>query len=133
MAINPETVITDRLRLEVERAGGYSIKLSDRFTRGIPDLIVVMSRVMLIEVKVFRRGTTQVSTWKRLGLTGLQDQRIRETWRRASRSAYVVTGTLDGPLTLWRPMLPEASGIDGTPESHYMALYEGHGIVGAML
>jgi hypothetical protein len=104
--LNPETVVTRRFRAELECRGAYCIKLSDQFTRGIPDLLVVTPKgVMLIEMKVDHRASKMTrSTYQLLGLTGLQDQRIRDICKRVDGGAWLVTDIpKGGKLMLWMP------------------------------
>jgi hypothetical protein len=109
---NPETIITNRLRASLEARGGYSIKLSDKFTRGVPDLVAVGRSVFMVELKVYS-GSGVTETYKRLGLSGAQDSRIRAINRRCEHPhAFVYTADPDDNQsgTLWIPLLPEFEG-----------------------
>lgn len=114
MARNPESVVTGWLRRRMSDAGLYSFKLSDSFTRGVPDAVCVGDRVVMVEFKV-DRGLLDFESYSALGLSGAQDQRIREICRRAPTAACVVTArpsTDDKTVRLWSPVEPERSGPD---------------------
>lgn len=102
---NAESKATNEFRLKLESCGAYFVKLSDRFTRGVPDSFVVTSRgVTLIE---FKYGDYKhVCTWKELGLSGLQDQRIREICKRNGYGACVIIMTSAGEAALFVPVAP---------------------------
>lgn len=122
---NGETVLTKIVRDALERRGAHCIKLSDKFTRGVPDMVVVTDRVIMCELKVYQSNAC-VEGWKQLGLSGAQDGHIRKICRRSSRGACVVTGTATGDdVLLWTPICPEtelrtgkyriaAGGLEGT-------------------
>jgi hypothetical protein len=113
MAQNPETIITRRVRSVIEARGGHFIKLSDSYTRGVPDAIVTTNRLVAIEFKVDRTtGRDFARSYSSLGLSGAQDHIIRAIARRSgSNCAYVVTDTLDGGrLRAWTPTLPNGEG-----------------------
>lgn len=86
------------------------IKLSDRFTRGVPDCLVVgTGRTTMVEFKITRGSDRTAKTAKNLGLTELQAHRLLEISRRNSFGGVVLTGNADGEdLKLWAP-----SGYDG--------------------
>lgn len=111
---NPETKLTKYVRLALERAGAYSVKISDTFTRGIPDMMVVGNRIVMVELKVDRVFATK-ATWKQLGLSGPQHQRIIEICRRAGSAACVVTGRGGDPgsIRVWSPDDPTNNASDG--------------------
>lgn len=111
MSENPETTVTKRIRKLMELHGAYFVKLSDTFTRGIPDVLVATNRIMLIEIKVDRsKGTLTTRSYKSLGLTGAQDSRIRNFYRR-SGDAIVMTDTEDGGrLRVWIPIDSDNEG-----------------------
>ena len=113
MAKNPETVITDNLRELLKSFGAHTIKISDSYTRGIPDLLVSgPSGIRMIEIKVDRLKTDKKErSYKSLGLSGAQDHHIRAMVRQHSFAACVVTNTKDGgKLRLWAPIKAEREG-----------------------
>lgn len=115
MGLNDETIITKRMRKALEAGGAHCVKLSDQFTRGIPDMLCVATSVKFIEFKVDRRSLEHRKkyTWKQLGLSGAQDHHIRQMWRRVDGSAYVLTDTIVGDNTIiWYP-------VDAQIESKY--------------
>jgi hypothetical protein len=106
---NPETIATNDFRRRLEARGGYTVKVSDTFTRGIPDLQVTLGRLVAVEMKVGSRVYGHTESYKALGLSGAQDQRIREICRRAPKCACVVTAW-HGEFTLWVPVRAELQG-----------------------
>ncbi len=127
MAKNPETVITNELRKRIEDRGGYFMKISDQFSRGIPDAFAsVVIGLVAIEVKVDRSaGTKDVRTYKSLGLSGAQDHRLRRilACSNSMGSAFVFTNTTDGTRpTLWVPKRPD---LEGRGFDEYMVFAEG--------
>lgn len=106
MAVNPETRVTNRVRELMESAGAHFIKLSDSFTRGVPDSVVATDRVILIEFKCDRHKRDEVlRTYRSLGLSGAQDHHIRQVYRRTHRGACVLTDSVDGDkMRLWTPI-----------------------------
>ncbi len=109
---NAESQLTDAVRKRLEGAGAHCIKLSDRFTRGVPDLNVTSDRMVMVEFKVLEPTESVVMTWKDLGMTGLQDHHVRHMCRRAGRSACCLTGLVDGTdLKLWLPIMPMSEKI----------------------
>lgn len=125
MAKNPETKVTDDLKMGITSAGGYFMKISDTYSRGIPDsFIAVPIGLIAVEIKVDRtKGTKDVRTYKSLGLSGAQDHRIRQVARVAKAKAYVFTNTveLDRPI-LWLPVDP---GREGEGYQNYVRFAEG--------
>ncbi len=115
MAANPETVVTQRVRDVLKGAGAHFIKLSDQFTRGVPDALLVTDRILLVEFKVDRRKRDPNDlTYKQLGLSGAQDHHIRQICRRNTRGACVVTDSVDGgKLRLWLPLRSHGEGAKG--------------------
>lgn len=99
---NAESKVTEIFRGVLTRRGAYFVKLSDRFTRGLPDSLVVTNHVVMIE---FKEGEADATcTWKRLGLSGLQDQRIRDIYQRDKHGACVVLGSVrTGRFVLYVP------------------------------
>lgn len=106
MAVNPETKVTNRIRNLLLRNGAHFRKLSDSFSRGVPDSYVVTNRVVMLEYKVDRsKGTKEVRTYKSLGLSGAQDHEIKAVKKRAADCAFVVTDTVKGDrLRVWGPV-----------------------------
>ena len=105
---NAETQLTKIVRERLEGLGCHCVKLSDRFTRGVPDLLVVSDRIVMLELKVFV-ATDSVHTYQQLGMSGAQDHHVRQMCRRSLRSAACVTGRADGSrLALWTPISPES-------------------------
>lgn len=110
---NPESLLTDLVRRRLEAGGAHFVKLSDRFTRGVPDALVFTDRLVLVEFKAARLGGDSWSTGAGLGLTGAQDHHLRMAARRDRSCACVVTGTSDGScLALWVPVRPESEQIE---------------------
>jgi hypothetical protein len=109
---NPETKVTDRLRRLLADAGCHAIKLSDSFTRGVPDMVVVSNRVIMVEVKVDRlKSDKTIREYSSLGLSGAQDHHVRQISRRCSLGACVVTDAVDGgKMRLWVPRDPAGEG-----------------------
>lgn len=104
---NGETILTRFVRGHLEGRGALCIKLSDKFTRGVPDMMVVTSRIIMCEFKVYASELC-VTTWSDLGLSGAQDSNIRRICRRTGRGACVITGTATGDSVLvWSPICPE--------------------------
>lgn len=103
--VNPETLLTRFLRERLDGGGVYTVKLSDHFTRGIPDLLVVADRIVLVEMKIDRSTSPREALRaNELGLTAMQDHRIREVCRRVARGACVVTGNSNGSgVRAWYP------------------------------
>lgn len=103
--VNPETVVTKKFRAHLERDGFFVKKLSDSFTRGIPDLLIAASRIILIEMKsdatlaIVPDGTKK--GWRQLGLSGAQDENIRAIWTKTG-TAYAVIG-FENNFTVWAP------------------------------
>lgn len=127
MAKNPETVVTNRIRKLIEAAGGHFVKLSDTFTRGVPDAMVVTDRVVMVEFKVDRlKGDPTLRSYKSLGMTGAQDHHIRHIARRTNvKGSCVITDTKDGgKLRLWVPVDP---GMEGDNYAVYAVLRTGWG------
>lgn len=110
--VNPETVVTRELRRRLEALGAHTVKLSDSFTRGVPDLMVASDRVVMAELKVDESdGTWSVRTYRQLGMSGAQDQRVRELCRRNRLSACCVAIPRDMySATLWVPLAPDRQG-----------------------
>lgn len=106
MASNPETKVTNRIRNLLKMNGAHFTKLSDSFTRGVPDAYVVTNRVIMMEFKVDRsKGISRERTYKSLGLSGAQDHTMKAINRRAPGCGYVVTDTVKGDrLRVWIPM-----------------------------
>ena len=93
--------------------GCHEIKLSDSFTRGIPDVLMVSGRVILIEFKIDKGAHRfDARSYKQLGMTGAQDHHVRQISKRTDgRGAYTLAGTIDGDLlSLWVPTVPELEG-----------------------
>ena len=108
---NAETELTRIVRERLEALGCHFVKLSDRFTRGVLDSLVVSDRLVWAEFKVHRTGEA-VQTYQQLGLSGAQDHHIRQTSRRSRRAACCITGTSDGGhLALWLPVSPESEQV----------------------
>lgn len=112
MAKNPETVVTNRFRKTAELRGADFVKLSDSFTRGVPDAYMVTDRVIMVEFKVDRtKGTMDTRSYKSLGLSGAQDHRIRNISRRSALGACVVIDSAKGgQLQLFVPVGPSQEG-----------------------
>jgi len=108
MSKNPETIVTNRIKDLLKRNGAHFVKLSDSFTRGIPDAMIVTNRVIMMEFKVdSTKGTMSERTYKSLKLSGAQDHHIKAIRKRAGSSAYVVTDTVGGGrLKVWIPADP---------------------------
>lgn len=108
--VNPETAFTNVVRAVLQRNGAYFIKVSDRFTIGVPDAVVCTStRVIVVEFKVLRRSVLGTATYSELGLSGAQDSRIREFYARA-KCSYVVAEQPDGTPTVWVPVAAATRG-----------------------
>jgi hypothetical protein len=106
MAKNPETLVTDDLRKALRDCGCYFMKISDQFSRGIPDSFVAVPRgLVAIEIKVDRQKTVRSTrTYKSLGLSGAQDHRIRMMNRVCEPTAFVFTNVKDmSRPRLWVP------------------------------
>ena len=103
----PETIVWHHLRFKLERQGAYVQKTAGSLLqKGILDLIVVTNRIITVEVKVSGRHKKSERTWKQLGLSGLQDERIRETCARVPRGACCIGGhpeLMDGTWGLYVP------------------------------
>jgi len=108
---NPESIVTDHFKNVVESLGGFYFKLSDRFTRGIPDCYVVFERGVFVEIKEGNFDGT-VQTYKKLTIRGGQDHKIRQMCRRHRKNACVVTMSVGSPndMKLWVPVRPEKEG-----------------------
>lgn len=108
MPPNPETKITVTIRKHLETRGAHFVKLSDSFTRGVPDALVVTNRPVMVEFKVDRLvGTDMMRTYRSLGLSGAQDHHIKALHRRCLNSAAVVTNTArENRLRVWVPLNP---------------------------
>lgn len=108
---NPESVSTKEFRRLLEARGAFTLKLSDSFTRGVPDLLVSTNRVVMVEMKQ-DFGTGSHRSYKTLGMSGAQDQGIRELCRRNPHSACVVGADPGNEMRckLWSPVVPERSG-----------------------
>ena len=113
MAANPETELTKIVRTRLEKVyDALFVKLSDRFTRGIPDALVCTNRNVMVEFKIFDTDRAVV-TYKAMGLTGAQDHYVRAMCHRNRKSACVITGMRDGSsLALWLPVRPGREGPD---------------------
>lgn len=101
----------------LEARGAMTLKLSDSYTVGVPDLLIFHGRVILIEMKITRgkpKPPLTVSSWKSLGLTGAQDSRIRRAFR-SNASGAVVTGERDCE----RPCLWVPDAITETDDGTY--------------
>ncbi len=127
MARNPETRLTNRVRRLIESAGGHFVKISDQFTRGIPDAMVVTNRVVMSEFKIDTTKTMPPKserTYKSLRLTGAQDHHIRQIARRTTcLGVCVITDTKAGDrLRLWIPLEPHG---EGEPTVSYVAICNG--------
>lgn len=123
MAENPETKVTRRIRALLEGHGAHFDKLSDSFTRGIPDSLVATDGIYLIEFKVDRsKGTLKTRSYKSLGLSGAQDHKIRAVYRR-TKAALIVTDLEDGGrLRVWAPTNPFK---EGPGHEEYFMICEG--------
>lgn len=125
---NPETILTGWFRGLIEKRGAFCYRVSDAYTRGIPDLTVTTDRVIVIEMKIRPGGPTrsfQAMVWKALGVRGAQDHFIRQICRRSEFSACVVSGTEDedpSSLALWVPVHPE---IESNDSGDYLAIAVG--------
>lgn len=110
---NPESLLTDMVRSILESRGAYTFKLSDSFTRGVPDMVAVGSKLRMVELKIAKAMSGTV-TYKSLGLSGAQHQRIIEMCRRDANSAVVVTGTPGdaSSLKVWVPKHPDDNTKD---------------------
>lgn len=110
---NAETELTRVVRERLEDLGCHFTKLSDRFTRGVLDAIIVSDRVVWAEFKVFTTPGV-IATYQQLGMSGAQDHHCRQTARRARRGSCCITGTADGrKISVWTPVSPES---EQTPE-----------------
>lgn len=113
MAQNPETLVTNRFRKLLTAAGAHVIKISDAYTRGIPDLLVsTTDGICMIEIKVDKlKSDKNTRTYKSLGLSGAQDHHVRQLAQRRILSGCVVTDIKKGgKLRLWIPLNPEKEG-----------------------
>lgn len=114
--INGESLLTKAVREALERRGAHCMKVSDRFTRGIPDLFVTTDRLIAIEFKVFVTALTVIG-WREAGLSGAQDHHLRRIARRARRASCVITGPPSeasvSAIKLWVPVRPEVESDDG--------------------
>lgn len=110
--INAETKLTEAVRRDLEASGAHCVKLSDRFTRGVPDMLVVTDRIVMIEFKIYG-SELNVEKYANLGLSGSQDHHIRNMVRRSARSACVITGLPDGSKrSIWIPISPDTETIN---------------------
>ena len=111
MATNPETIVTDYFKRRVTALGGYYFKLSDRFTRGVPDCHVTFDRGVFVEMKE-GLWLGPVATYQKLTIRGAQDHKIRQMCRRARKSACVISAPMRSPenMTLWVPVAAHREG-----------------------
>ena len=59
-----ETQLKNSVKKWVSSVGGYSIKISDKFTSGIPDLwICINGRQIWIELKTEKGVVSQIQQW----------------------------------------------------------------------
>lgn len=89
----------------LEKRGAFFLKISDSFTRGVPDAFVaVPMRIVALEFKVDRNKSDALDrSYKSLGLSGAQDHTVRAI-RRLGGEAFVVTDTVKGDrLRVWVP------------------------------
>lgn len=104
---NPESVITDYFRNRVVELGGEFVKLSDRFTHGVPDCYLAFDTLRLVELKEghYDKGVT---TYQDLGVRGSQDSKIRRLHVRNPNNSCVVTAPRENPsdMRLWVPIDP---------------------------
>jgi hypothetical protein len=121
---NPESVITSYFRRVVEKSGGYFFKISDRFTRGIPDCHVTFTRGVFIELKEGRFDKS-IDTYQHLKVSGIQDSRIRNICRRSPDGACVLTAPCESPadMALWVPVRPQKE--DSRKFNHYRCAARG--------
>ena len=112
MGTNPETRMTNAVRTALVAMGAHVIKLSDTFTRGVPDCLIVGERLIMAEFKVDRGvGRHDTRTWKQLRMTGAQDHHIRAICCRSLMGSCVVTALEDGTcMTVWLPVHPLREG-----------------------
>jgi hypothetical protein len=133
---NPETTLTRWFRIELERRGGYVLKCSDSFTRGVPDVSLTSDRVTWIEMKVAdssrRVEVGDERSWQALTVRGAQDHFIRQVCRRCYRGACVVTGPPEewpSRLALWLPVDPSVESNDPkSVGSMYLCAAVGDGV-----
>lgn len=87
------------------------MKLSDKFTVGVPDCHVTMARSVFVEIKE-TDVSDNIASWRKLKLSGAQDHKIRQMYRRVMGSACVVTAHRDRPsdFRLWVPMVANREG-----------------------
>ena len=110
MAEQPETIVWHHLRFKLERQGAYVEETAGSLLqKGILDLIVSTNRVVKVEVKVSGRHDKLERTWKQLGLSGLQDERIRQTCARVPRGACCVGGHPDLMDGTWGLYVPDSA------------------------
>lgn len=108
---NPETLVIRGFRTKAEAQGWIVTKLNDRFTRGVLDTLVETPLgVWTVEFKVSDREyqVGSLRTWKQLGLSGLQDERVTRS-HVLHGMACVVSGTPDGWLGMWVPVAQTTS------------------------
>lgn len=114
--VNGESHLTRSVREALEGRGAHCMKISDRFTRGIPDMFAATDRLVAVEFKVLVTDLVVIS-WRQLGLSGAQDHHLRHIARRSRRAACVITGPPhDAPVSmikLWTPISPEREADDG--------------------
>lgn len=111
MAVNPETVVTTYFKRRVIAAGGWFQKLSDRFSRGIPDVVMCISRVVMVELKTDTGLGVGEETYKTLKMSGLQDHNVRAICNRDPYGACTITIKKDCTgARLWVPVRPDREG-----------------------
>lgn len=112
MPRNAESLLSDKVREALEMMGCRVIRLSDRYIRGVPDLLVMGAHgIVLVELKIGDHTKHVERNTNQLGLTGPQDMNVRGALRRCRKSACVVTGLADGSaVMLWVPVAPSLDG-----------------------
>lgn len=103
MGKTPEAIATTKFRDRLKSTDdAFTIKLSDTYTRGVPDLLVVITRVVMVEMKIAKRVYAGSEVYSALGLSGIQDERLRSIASRSGNGACAVT-VRDGEYELWIP------------------------------
>lgn len=97
-----ETDHQTQIKLSVKRQGGYAIKLSNRFTIGIPDLLIMLSPFVPLIAEVKDLGECVADFDRKLDVTPKQNDELKKM-----NAAYMIHGIQVGILLVtlrWRGM-----------------------------